>query len=262
MFNRVRVKDALVTFPFHTTGRGPALLLLHGAGEDAGMLAPQAEAFAAAGRRVAWFDRRGTGTAPRDGWPDGGVEQHADDAADVVGALGGRVQVLGFSSGGVVALALAARHPQLDLDVIAWEPPVVSALDGGTELHDRMVQPLRAHLARHPGDWTGAFAVMLDTISGGTADLASEAVARQMANAEAAVRDDAEVITRYEIPAGSLPADRVRLARCAVPNDLHAAVVARLAALHGLQVVDVAGTTDHEVYLNDPAVLAAVDWSR
>ena len=250
------------SLPFRVAGRGPALLLVHGAGEDAGMLEDQAEAFVAAGRRVAWYDRRGTGAAPRDGWPAGGVARHADDAAGIVRSLGGPVQVLGFSSGGVVALALAAGHPELDIDVIAWEPPVVTALEGGAELHAQMVAPIETHLARRPGDWTGAFAVMLETISGGEADLASAAVARQMVNAEAAVRDDAAIITRYDFGPGSLAADRVRLARCRKASDLHAAVVDRLAARHGLAVIDVDAATDHEVYLSEPAVLAGVDWSR
>ena len=250
------------SLPFRVAGQGPALLLVHGAGEDAGMLDAQAEAFIAAGRRVAWYDRRGTGAAPRDGWPAGGVAQHAADAAGIVRSLGGPVQVLGFSSGGVVALALAAEHPELDIDVIAWEPPVVTALEGGAELHAQMVAPLEAHLARRPGDWTGAFAVMLETISGGAADLASEAVARQMVNAEAAVRDDAVIITRYDFGPGSLAADRARLARCRKASDLHAAIVDRLAARHALPVIDVDSATDHEVYLYEPAVLAAVDWRR
>ena len=76
------------------------------------MLAPQAEAFAARGRRVIWADRRGTGGSPRAGWPGGGVAGHADDAAALLRALDAvPATVLGFSSGGVVALALAARHP-------------------------------------------------------------------------------------------------------------------------------------------------------
>ena len=113
-----------------------------------------------------------------------------------------------------------------------------------------MVAPIEAHLARRPGDWTGAFAVMLETISGGEADLTSAAVARQMVNAEAAVRDDAAIITQYDFGPGSLAADRVRLARCRKASDLHAAVVDRLAARHGLAVIDVDAATDHEVYLS------------
>lgn len=93
-------------------GDGPPLLLVHGAGEDAAMLAAQAQALADAGYRVLTYDRRGTGASDRDGWPGNGADQHADDAAALLETLDAApATVLGVSSGGVVALALAARHP-------------------------------------------------------------------------------------------------------------------------------------------------------
>jgi len=248
--------------PYRTVGDGAPLLLVHGAAEDVGMLEPQANAFAAAGRRVAWYDRRGTGGSPRDGWPRGGVAQHADDAAAIVRALGGTAQVMGFSSGGVVAMALANRHPDLDVDILAWEPAAIAALEGGLAMHDEIMKPIEAHLDEHPDDWTGAYAVMLDLISGGQADLASAAVAAQMVNAEAAVRDDARIITRHDFAAGSLPSGRVRLARGGAVSELHAGVIERLSAAHDLTTVIVDAALDHEVYLLDPEVLAAADWSR
>lgn len=253
------MSDAL---PYRTIGDGSPLLLVHGAAEDADMLEPVATAFAEHGRRVAWYDRRGTGGALRDGWPGGGVAQHADDAAAIVRALGGTAQVMGFSSGGVVAMALADQHPDLDVDVIAWEPAAVAALEGGLEIHGAIMKPIEAYLNEHPEDWTGAYAVMLEIISGGQADLASAAVAAQMANAEAAVRDDARIITRHEFAPGSLPSGRVRLARGGGASDLHAGVIERIVAVHDLTTVVVDAALDHEVYLTDPEVLAAVDWRR
>ena len=47
-------------------------LLIHGGSEDAGMLAGQAEALAAAGYEVVTYDRRGTGSSGRDDWPGRG----------------------------------------------------------------------------------------------------------------------------------------------------------------------------------------------
>lgn len=247
---------------FRTAGEGPPVLLVHGAAESADMLEPQARAFADRGRRVAWYDRRGTGSAVRDGWPDGGVARHADDAAAIVRELGGAVQVMGFSSGGVIAMELAARHPELSVDVIAWEPAAIAALEGGPAIHAEIMAPIEAYLAENPGDWTGAYAVTLEIISGGAADLTSAAVAAQMVNAEAAVRDDARIITRHEFPAGSLPGERVRLAYGGGVSGLHAGVVDRLVAAHGLSTVVVDAADDHEVYLLAPEVLADVDWSR
>ena len=69
------------------TGDGPALVLMHGAGEDACLLAPQAAALAQRGFTAITYDRRGTGRSTRDGWPGGGVRQHVEDAANLPAAL-------------------------------------------------------------------------------------------------------------------------------------------------------------------------------
>jgi pimeloyl-ACP methyl ester carboxylesterase len=239
-----------------TAGEGPPLLLIHGAAEDVDLLAPQAEAFAARGRRVIWADRRGTGRSPRDRWPST-VEAHADDAADLLRALDAApATVLGFSSGGIVAIALAARHPGLVREAIAWEPPLISLVPGGMEIHAGLLEPIEAYLAEHPGDWTGGYRVMLDTLSGGRADHDAPVVRAMRRNAEAALRDDAVIITRHAFAPGDLKADRVAVAVSAAPDPLHAAIAAAFTEATGRAplVVDVAD--DHEVYLHRPAVLA------
>jgi pimeloyl-ACP methyl ester carboxylesterase len=242
---------------FHTAGDGPPLLLLHGGAEDAGMLAPQAEAFARRGRRVVWYDRRGTGASTREGWPEGGVNRHADDAAALLRDLDAApATVLGFSSGGVIALALAARHPAVVAEAIAWEPAAVGVLPGGAALHAQVMAPIEAHLAAHPDDWPGAYAVMLGVLSEGRADLDSPAVRAMAVNAEAALRDDARIITRHAFAAGELPADRVTVAVGSGTSPLHAAIAERLAAELGRPPLVVAAADDHEVYLSRPEVLA------
>lgn len=250
------------TLPFKSVGEGEVLLLVHGAAEDARMLEPQAAAFAEHGRRAIWYDRRGVGSTDRTGWPHGGVAAHADDAAAIVRTVGGRAQVLGFSSGGVVAMELAARHLDLDLDVLAWEPAAIASLEGGLDLHAQIMEPIEQHLVTHPEDWSGAYAVMLDVVSGGTADLESAAAVAQMRNAESAIRDDARIITRHELAPATLSPSRVRLARGRGASDLHAQVIDRLAAIHGLETIVVEAALDHEVYLDAPQILATTDWAR
>lgn len=246
-----------------TAGDGPPLLLVHGGAEDVGMLTPQAEAFAARGFRVIWYDRRGTGGSTRENWPDGGVEQHADDAAALLQDLGAvPATVLGFSSGGVVALAVAGRHPEAVSEAIAWEPACIGALPEGPGLHAGLLAPVQAHLEAHPGDWTGAYAVMLDVLSEGRADLTSDAVRLQLVNAEAVVRDDAPIITAHAFAPGELPAERVTVAVGRGTSPLHAAVAERLAAELGRPTLVVEEADDHEVYLRNPAVLADALASR
>jgi pimeloyl-ACP methyl ester carboxylesterase len=240
-----------------TAGDGPPLLLVHGGAEDVGMLTPQAEAFAERGFRVIWYDRRGTGGSTRENWPDGGVEQHADDAAALLRELGATpATVLGFSSGGVVALAVAARHPDAVSEAIAWEPASIGMLAEGPALHAGLLAPMQEHLAAHPDDWTGAYAVMLDVLSEGRADLASEAVRRQMVNAEAVLRDDGPIITAHVFAPGELPPERVTVAVGRGTSPLHAAVAERFAAELGRPTLVVEEAGDHEVYLSSPAVLA------
>ena len=239
-------------------GDGPPVLLVHGAAEDAAMLAGQAEALAARGRRVITYDRRGTGASTRANWPDGGVAQHAADAAALLRAhAAAPATVLGFSSGGIVAMALAVRHPELIAEAIAWEPPLLSLLPDGLAIQDGMVAPIRAYLGTHPDDWSGAFAVMIEVISDGGADLDSPEAKAQMVNAEAAIRDDAEVITRHVFAAGELSAAPVTVAVGGQVSPLHVAIADAVAATTGRAPLVVAEADDHEVYVKRPEVLAA-----
>ena len=129
----------------------------------------------------------------------------------------------------MLALALAARHPDVVTEAIAWEPAAVSVLAGAAELHAGLMAPIEARLAAHPDDWTGAFAVMLDVLSEGRADLSSPAVASQLVNAEAALRDDARLITTHVFAPGELPADKVTVAVGRGTSPLHAAIAQALA---------------------------------
>jgi pimeloyl-ACP methyl ester carboxylesterase len=91
-------------------------------------------------------DRPGYGASdpPRDGEP-GGVGDAADDLAEVLDGLGtGPVGVAGWSAGGRVALALAARRPDLvhRVAVIATPAPH-EAVPWIPEPHARMLDAMR-----------------------------------------------------------------------------------------------------------------------
>ncbi|MFC7535379.1 alpha/beta fold hydrolase [Actinoplanes sp. GCM10030250] len=242
---------------YHSTGDGPPILLIHGGAEDATMLTPQAEALAARGWRAIWYDRRGTGASTRENWPDTGADQHADDAAALLRELGvPPATILGFSSGGVVALALAARHPEMATEVIAWEPAALSMLPDAAQLRAALHTPYEEHLRHHPGDWIGAYHVVLRTLSEGRADLSSPIVKAAEANAEAMLRDDGPLITARTFASGELPAGKVTVAVSEAPDPLHRAIAERIAALTGTRPVTVDGARHHEVYLDAPLILA------
>jgi len=241
------------------TSAAPDVLLIHGGAEDADMLTAQAEELASRGRRVLWYDRRGTGRSTRDAWPGAGADQHADDAAWVLKQRAhGPATVIGFSSGGVVALALAARHPDLVTQVVAWEPPVMTAIPTGTDVQDHIMMPVREHLAQHPTDWAGAFVEMLKGMTGGQIDPGDPAMIRSSRNAEAIVRDDAPLITQRRFRDDELPTAKVRVAIGGRPNPLLCAIAESLAASLNISLVTVPEADTHEIYVTKPSVLA--DW--
>ncbi len=96
---------------YETHGRGEALLLVAGLGNDLKSWAFQTPDFAKK-YRVVTFDNRGSGNTKA---PDSGysIEMMADDTAGLMDALGiDRAHVLGVSMGGYVAQELALRHPE------------------------------------------------------------------------------------------------------------------------------------------------------
>jgi pimeloyl-ACP methyl ester carboxylesterase len=97
---------------YETTGTGPPLVMIGGLGlavpEMARLSGPLAGKF-----QVTAVDNRGTG---RSSAPQGpySIEQMAGDIAALIGQLGlGRVNVLGISMGGRIALSLALSRPDL-----------------------------------------------------------------------------------------------------------------------------------------------------
>jgi pimeloyl-ACP methyl ester carboxylesterase len=237
-------------------GQGPSVVLIHGGAEDATMLRPLAECLAERGFTAYWYDRRGTGANRALGFAMDMGDQHADDVAGLLWGLDPAI-VLGFSSGGVVALALAARYPEAAREIIAWEPAALGMLPDGDAIHASIMAPVEDWLAAHPGDWRGAWSTALAVMSGGAADLESPHVRASLANAEPAIRDDARLLTRRRFEPGELPSGPVTIATGAAPSPPHKAIAARLGELVGRPPVAVPGADDHETYLIAPSVIAS-----
>jgi pimeloyl-ACP methyl ester carboxylesterase len=111
------------TIAFHSTGAGPAVVLVAGALSTRGSGPGELEVLlAAAGFTVFGYDRRGRGdsgnTLPY------AVEREIEDLEAVIGAAGGRACVFGMSSGGQLALRSARVLPQIH-KVAVYEPPII-----------------------------------------------------------------------------------------------------------------------------------------
>lgn len=99
-----------VTFYYETYGKGEPLLLIHGNGGSIGTLAAQI-AFFSTHRRVIIMDSRDQGRSSDSRGPLT-YEAMTDDQAALLDHLKtGRVDVLGWSDGGIEALLLGVRHP-------------------------------------------------------------------------------------------------------------------------------------------------------
>ena len=103
-------------------GQGAAILLIHGGGSDATFWDGAIDALRQFGRVIA-YDRRGCSRTQRpDPYVTTSPGEQAEDAAGLLRALGAAPAiVIGRSLGGLVALELARRHPDLVRGLVLLE---------------------------------------------------------------------------------------------------------------------------------------------
>ncbi|MEP7355475.1 MAG: alpha/beta hydrolase [Acidobacteriota bacterium] len=108
-------------------GKGDPVLLIHGTGATSDFWGEAADRLAQY-CRVVTYDRRGTGRSSAR--PSGHHDLHAEDAAEIIRRLGlGPMTIVGWSMGGIVALYLAHRHPELVRSLVLQEAPLYARHD-------------------------------------------------------------------------------------------------------------------------------------
>jgi pimeloyl-ACP methyl ester carboxylesterase len=139
-----------VTLDLHRwqTGAGSAVVCLHETGTTGEVWRPLADAIAGQLRTVA-YDRRGWGESPApEPYVGTTVEEHAEDAVRLIAEVDAGPAVLcGAGFGGVVALDLLARHPNLTRGAALIEPPLLAFLPDATEVLSDDVGALRTRIA-------------------------------------------------------------------------------------------------------------------
>jgi len=135
-----RVNDVDLYYEVH--GAGQPLALVHGSWVDAstwGLVVPGlAESF-----RLLVYDRRGHSRSER-AETQGSLDEDGDDLAALLESLDlAPAHVVANSVGGIVALRLAARRPDLFLSLTCHEPPLWGLL-----VNDAESRPLLAQAAQ------------------------------------------------------------------------------------------------------------------
>lgn len=120
----VTVRDVRVRAVEAGRGKGPALLLIHGFlvthAEWDDVFDQLAQKFHVIAPDLPGF---GDSAKPSPSRYAYGIESFAESMADLIAAFGvGRVNVLGHSMGGAVALTLAAQHPELVQRLVVVDP--------------------------------------------------------------------------------------------------------------------------------------------
>jgi pimeloyl-ACP methyl ester carboxylesterase len=110
-------------------GSGEPMVFVHGAPGDLRAWEPIREGIASKYRFIA-YNQRYFGTEP---WPDDGknfsIPTLADDLATFITSFNaGRVHLVSWSFGGLVAMQAAVKNPSLVRSLILYEPSVISVL--------------------------------------------------------------------------------------------------------------------------------------
>lgn len=208
--------DVGTTTLYHEVrGRGPALLLITGGGDDAGFWAPVAPALAQE-FTVVTYDRRGASRSPRpDGWSVTSVDEQALDVAALLRALDlAPAVVVGHSGGASITCGLVARHPDVVHHAVIYEPPLLAVLPNG----EQVVGGLQAIVdqAMAEGGPRRAMEVFIHANAG------DEAYESWLASTDSAFRErifaNAAMFFSIELPAfAAFVPDRDRMRASAVP---------------------------------------------
>lgn len=124
---------------YEERGVGLAVLGIHGTPGSAVFWEEPASRLAAVGRCIV-YDRRGFHrSAPPDPVDRLDLADHVEDAAALIEALAARPAiVIGRSTGGLIALELAVRHPNAVLALVLLEPAVVTVDDDARAWAERL----------------------------------------------------------------------------------------------------------------------------
>jgi O-succinylbenzoic acid--CoA ligase len=174
-----RLAYRLLERPVSATPDQSVVLILH-ATLSSGWQIRQLASLLAQSATVILPDRRGSGASRLEVPRPVSLAEHVADARALLDEFDvGRVTVFGHSFGAIVALALAAAHPDRVAAVIAYEPPLLDVVD--TSALGRPATIAKLVLAAHAAGGAPAAAVALLHAIGGDEVLGSASAATRAA---------------------------------------------------------------------------------
>ncbi|QIS10188.1 alpha/beta fold hydrolase [Nocardia arthritidis] len=242
------------TLYYETRGEGPVLVLIPGAGGDAGVYTEVAELLADS-YTVVTYDRRGNSRSTlRHPLEELTLTRQSADVCRLIDAVGGGpARVVGSGAGAVVALDLVARQPDYVDRMIAHDPGVLDVLPDVAAMRDRADAMMRAFLRDGP---RAAVDRLLSAV--GTA-LPPDLAARLTGNPELTFVHETRMIVDSvtDIPGLSAAAARFVIAvGCDQPNSHPYRAGRVIAERTGARLVEVPG--DHWSFLKQPETFAGM----
>ncbi len=165
-----RARLTAIGLPYVEVGKGETVVLVHGSNSDH-RIWDRHRRILASGCRVIAMSQRYFG---KDAWADKGdrfsMSTHADDLAEFVASLRvGPVTIVGWSYGGGVALAMAARNQTLVKRMFLYEPSLATFVtapdDAKLALDDRLAMMGAAKPLAAAGDLAGALRLFMDGVN-------------------------------------------------------------------------------------------------
>jgi pimeloyl-ACP methyl ester carboxylesterase len=225
-------------------GEGSPVLLIHETATGAAAWEPMASAISERARAIS-YDRRGWGasSAPP-GYQRTTIEEQSEDAAALVESLGaGPALLCGAGMGGVIALDLSLRRPELVACSLLVEPDALALLPAATEALSQDRRALEIAVAEQ-----GAEGAVTLYLSGGLAALGAgsgrlpEALTAESRRRPAGIFAELGAAARWSMPLARLAdADRPSLIVTApstppLLREAARALQARLGASEGREV--------------------------
>ena len=155
--NRAHVND--VELEYEVRGEGEPVLLIHGA-HIANAMTPLLDEPALEGFQLIHYHRRGYAGSSHPACSTS-IETHADDAAGLLDHLDiASAHVAGHSSGAVIALELAVRHPSRPRSLALLEPALLSC-PAGAMFMDVMAPLIARYEAGDPAAAVDGFLALI-----------------------------------------------------------------------------------------------------